>query len=426
MKRLAQVTATIVLTIGLVVLLWMFSSAVLLFVMSLVIAGSVRPLVVRLIARGLSRGVAYALVYILIFAIVGSLIAVTASGLLNELQRAGDQLLKAYTSIMIRWPNGADWQQSVVANLPSRDALLSALAGKQGATITRGVVGVGSGIFDLLAQLVIVLSLSVYWSIDQERFERLWLSLFSARHRLRARTIWQAVEREVGAYVRSEVTQSLLAGIVLGLSFYTIGLPYPILLGLWAGLVWLIPWVGVVLALIPATLVGLLAGPTNAVLAAAVTIAVFAALEVWVEPRLYGRARVSPVLVVITLMVMAQYAGILGMLLAPPLAAMLQILGRELWFVPPAKVVAPDLTAQLIELRTRLASLRLENLNGELTINSQTRNLVQQVETLLDQAHETLDTTGLLPPVDPTPTLNAPFAQPDPAPIPIPDRPGLT
>jgi predicted PurR-regulated permease PerM len=40
------------------------------------------------------------------------------------------------------------------------------------------------------------------------------------------------------------------------------------------------------------------------------------------------------VLVVITLMVMAQYAGILGMLLAPPLAAMIQILGRELWFAP--------------------------------------------------------------------------------------------
>ena len=62
MKRLAQVTATIILTIGLVVLLWMFSSAVLLFVMSLVIAGAVRPLVVRLIARGFSRGAAYALV----------------------------------------------------------------------------------------------------------------------------------------------------------------------------------------------------------------------------------------------------------------------------------------------------------------------------------------------------------------------------
>jgi predicted PurR-regulated permease PerM len=417
MKRLAQVTATILLTIGLVVLLWMFSSAVLLFVMSLVIAGAVRPLAMRLMERGVPRAASYILVYLLVFALLGSLVAVTASGLLNELQRAGDHLLKNYTSLKLSWPHAADWQQRIAAELPSRDELLTALAGDQGSTITKGIVGFGSGIFDLVAQLVIVLSLSIYWSIDQERFERLWLSLVSARYRSRARTIWRSVEREVGAYVRSEVTQCLLAAISLGLAFYALGLPYPILLAVWAGLVWLIPWVGVVLALIPATLVGLLGGPADAALAAAVTIAVFAALEVWVEPRLYGRGRVSPVLVVITLMVMAQYAGILGMLLAPPMAAMIQILGRELWFAPAVKVRAPELTAQLIELRTRLASLRLEHLNGELTINAQTRNLVQQVEKLLDHTHETLDTTGLLPPADPTPTLDAPFTQSDPQPI---------
>jgi putative permease len=417
MKRLAQVTATIILTIGLVVLLWMFSSAVLLFVMSLVIAGAVRPLAVRLIARGLPHVAAYVLVYLLVFALLGSLITVISSGLLNELQRAGDHLLQTYTSLKLRWPQGADWQQRIAAQLPSREELLTALAGDQGSTITKGVVGFGSGIFDVIAQLVIVLSLSIYWSIDQEHFERLWLSLVSARYRSRARTIWRSVEREVGAYVRSEVTQGLLAAIILGLSYYELGLPYPILLAVWAGLVWLIPWVGVVLALIPATLIGLLSGPTNAALAAAVTIGVFAALEVWVEPRLYGRARVSPVLVVITLMVMAQYAGILGMLLAPPLAAMIQILGRELWFAPASKALATDLTAQLVELRTRLASLRMDHLNGELTINAQTRNLVQQVEKLLDHTHETLDTTGLLPPVDPTPTLDAPFTQPDPQPV---------
>jgi hypothetical protein len=42
---------------------------------------------------------------------------------------------------------------------------------------------------------------------------------------------------------------------------------------------------------------------------------------------------------------------------------------------------------------------------------------VQQVEKLLDHAHETLETTGMLPPVDPAPILDAPFAQPDPQPI---------
>ena len=410
MKRLAKVTAIILLTIGGVVLLWLFSSAVLLFGLSLVIAASVRPLALRLIKRGLNRTAAYGIAFLAVLLFFGGIIGIVASGLFGELQRTGDQLLTAYTKIMLEWPNGQQWQQSIANELPSRQSLIEFLAGDQGESILSGIVGFSSGVFDLLAQLVVVISLSIYWATDQERFERLWLSLVNAKHRGRARTIWHSVETEVGAYVRSEVIQSSLAGITLGVAFALLGLPFPILLALWAALVWLIPWVGVVLAFIPATLVGLQLGLPYAIAAAAVTIVVFAILETWLEPRLYGRSRVSPVLVVITLIVMAEYAGILGMLLAPPLAALLQILGRELWFAPVSKAPAQELNTQLNTLRARLAEIRLEQ-TIDFATNIQARSLAQRIEKLLDATHETLDTTGLLPPPDNTPKLDAPFAQ---------------
>jgi len=410
MKRLAKVIAIILLTIGGVVLLWLFSSAVLLFGLSLVIAASVRPLALRLIKRGINRTAAYGIAFLAVLLFFGGIIAVVANGLFGELQRASDQLLAAYTKITIQWPTGQQWQQSIATELPSRQALIEFLAGDQGESILSGIVGFSSGVFDVLAQLVVVISLSIYWATDQERFERLWLSLVKAKHRGRARTIWHSVETEVGAYVRSEVIQSSLAGITLGVAFALLGLPFPILLALWAALVWLIPWVGVVLALIPATLVGLQLGLPYAIAAAVVTIAVFAILETWLEPRLYGRSRVSPVLVVITLIVMAEYAGILGMLLAPPLAALLQILGRELWFAPVSKAPAQELNTQLNTLRARLAEIRLDQ-TIDFATNVQARSLAQRIEKLLDATHETLDTTGLLPPPDNTPKLDAPFAQ---------------
>ena len=410
MKRLAKVTAIILLTIGGVVLLWLFSSAMLLFGLSLVIAASVRPLALRLIKRGLNRTAAYGIAFLAVLLFFGGIIGIVASGLFGELQRTGDQLLTAYTKITLEWPNGQQWQQSIANELPSRQSLIEFLAGDQGESILSGIVGFSSGVFDLLAQLVVVISVSIYWATDQERFERLWLSLVNAKHRGRARTIWHSVETEVGAYVRSEVIQSSLAGITLGVAFALLGLPFPILLALWAALVWLIPWVGVVLAFIPATLVGLQLGLPYAIAAAAVTIVVFAILETWLEPRLYGRSRVSPVLVVITLIVMAEYAGILGMLLAPPLAALLQILGRELWFAPVSKAPAQELNTQLNTLRARLAEIRLKQ-TIDFATNIQARSLAQRIEKLLDATHETLDTTGLLPPPDNTPKLDAPFAQ---------------
>lgn len=410
MKRLAKVTAIVLMTVGGVVLLWLLSSAVLLFGLSLVIAASVRPLALRLVKRGINRTAAYGIAFLLVLVFLGGIGAVVANGLFGELQRASNQLLEAYTTITVEWPKGQQWQQSLANELPSRQELITFLAGDQGESILSGIVGISSGVFDVLAQLVVVLSLSIYWATDQERFERLWLSLVNAKHRGRARTIWHSVETEVGAYVRSEATQSSLAGLTLGVVFALLGLPFPILLALWAALVWLIPWVGVVLALIPAVLVGLQLGLGYALLAALVTIVVFAGLEAWLEPRLYGRSRVSPVLVVITLIVMAEYAGILGMLLAPPLAALLQILGRELWFAPVSKAPAHELSTQLNTLRSRLAELRLDQ-SIDLATNVQARSLVQRIEKLIDQTHETLDATGLLPPPDHTPKLEAPFAQ---------------
>lgn len=410
MKRLAKVTALILMTLGGVVLIWLFGNTALLFLLSLVIAAAVRPLAERLILRGLNRALAYGLAYLTGLLCLIGVIVMAGSGLLEELQRASDQLLAAYDRITLTWPNGEMWQQGIASELPSRQDLIEVLAGDQGTSFFSGIIGFGSGLFDFLAQVVVVLSLSVYWATDRERFERLWLSLVHAKYRPRARTIWRSVELEVGAYVRSEVTQSSLAGITLGLTYAALGLPYPILLALWAALVWLIPWVGVVLALIPATLVGLLVGWQYAAIAALITLVVFGVMETWLEPRLYGRARVSPVLVVITLMVMAQYAGILGMLLAPPLAATLQILGRELWFTPAPKVVAPDMSAQLIELRSRLAALRLEQ-NVDFATNVQARSLASRIEALLDKTHETLDATGLLPPADPTPKLDPVLTQ---------------
>ncbi|WP_110515174.1 AI-2E family transporter [Herpetosiphon llansteffanensis] len=397
MKQLARVTATILFTIGLVALMWMFSAAVLLFLVSLVIASAVRPFAQRLIDRGMSRGAAYGLVYFASFIFFGSLFAVISRGLLTELQRAGDQLLNLYTNITITWPNGQQWQQTIASELPSRQGLLDYMAGTDGTAVVDSIIGFSSGVFDFLAQLVILLSLSTYWAVDQNRFERLWLSLINAKHRQRARTIWRAVELEVGAYIRSEVAQSSLAGISLGIIFELIGMPYPTLLALWIAIAWLVPWVGVLLALIPAVAMGMLVGLPVALLAGLSTIAVFAMLQIWVEPRLYGANRVSPVLVVLILMVMAQASGILGMLIAPPLAATIQILGRELWF---NKAIDEQLTAtyrnQLQVLRERLVTIQQDEVTAEVAATAQHQSYIRQIEELMDETQSVLGSAGML------------------------------
>jgi predicted PurR-regulated permease PerM len=188
---------------------------------------------------------------------------------------------------------------------------------------TQGIGGVVSGIF-------VILFLSIYWSINQIHFERLWLSLLPSGQRKQARGIWRTVEPDLGAYIRSQVVHSLLAGLLLGLGYWLLGSPYPALLALAGALACLIPVVGYVLAIIPVLLVGLLTGVQLSLLTALYALIVLIALGIWVKPRLFNRRWDNPILTVVLLIALADAFGLLGIILAPPISVVCQILWSRL------------------------------------------------------------------------------------------------
>jgi predicted PurR-regulated permease PerM len=281
-------------------------------------------------------------------------------------------------------------QQSLARQLPAASDLSTAITGPQSGALLQTVLGLTLGSFDLLGQLLIVLVLSMYWSADQERFKRLWLSLLPLQARARARAVWQNIETGFGAYLRSQVIQSVLAIILLGLGYQALGLQYPVALALIAAIGWLIPWVGVLVAVIPAGLAGLAISPGLGVLAAALTIGVLAFLEFVVEPRLFKRERFSSLLVVIVLLVLADEYGLIGILLAPPLAVAIQIIAGQLWRATTRSMVAPSerpiVSAQPVGmLQTRLALVHAQ-LAAQPEPRPELDNLVNRLEQLIEQA----------------------------------------
>jgi putative permease len=357
MKLVVRYATVIFLTLGAVLALWQFREAIVLFLLSLALGAAFRPLVEQLLRRGLGRVPAILLTYLATLAGLVLLIVVISPPVGRELQHATDTFALSYERLQRTWSDGTDLQQTVAAQLPPLESLYTALAGEQGQALAQSMVGAASNLFAFLSAVAIVLALSMYWSIDRVYFERLWLTLLPAGERSRARGIWREIESGVGNYIRSEFVQVLLAGLLLGLLYSVIGLRYPTLLALAGALAWLIPWLGAVLALIPAFLVGMQGGLGMAVLAAAGTLAVLAAMEVIVEKRFFERGRYSSVLLVLVAVAMADVMGLLGVIISPPLAAALQILGHRL-LLRPATVQATDPRVQLNALRRRLEDVK--------------------------------------------------------------------
>jgi putative permease len=393
MRQIVRSTAIVLATVGGLYLLFQFRVALLLFLLSLIVAAVVRPLVNILAARKLPRALAILLIYVLGLAAFAGLIFLIGRPLLEEISTASNNFVSTYGNIVATWPAGTPFQQAIAARLPPPQQLYAAMASEQGLQLLRGVFGVAQGFFSIVSQLVIILALSIYWSADRIHFERLWFSILPARQRVHALEIWRSIERGVAAYVRSELVQSLLAAILLIVAYQLIGIRYPILLGLAGALLWLIPWLGAVLALLLTLLVGMTNGLAIAILAAVITLVVLLVLEVVVEPRLFNRRRYSSLLIVVVLVAMADVYGIVGLIIAPPLAAALQILfGSILRLSAPVETVNP--TVQVANLQTRLEKLRETVQNRAEPPPPEISSMIERLEGLIAESNKYFENDG--------------------------------
>lgn len=390
MKRLAWYTFIALATLSVVFLIWQFRLAIILFVLSLAMAAMLRPLINFLVARKFPRALALALTYFAVVAVIVGLGLVLGGPVIAETQSMATDLPSRYQQLKIDWLAGTWFQQAIAQNLPDMKVLLRMFTGLPTDDVLQGFLGIMQGSLDVISNVMIIFVLSIYWSADQEGFVRLWLSLLPARMRSPWRNIWRKVENDIGEYLRSELIQSLLTVILLGVIYHLIGLRYPVLLAILAAVAWLLVWYGGLAAIIPALLFGLAISPALGLLAAVLTIAVLSVLKFAVEPRLINRHHVSSLLKVIMVVILVKEFGIIGLLIAPPVAAIIQILASHL-FQPTTTNMAdvlPPKTVQLQILGQRLNLVQTKITEQSEPPNPVIDNLVERLDKLINRAYQ--------------------------------------
>jgi predicted PurR-regulated permease PerM len=209
-KHVARFAFAVVATLAGLVILWRVREAVVLFVISLAVGAALRPLV-RILSRSrLGRTGGLLLAYLAIVIVLLGGIVLAGAPLGRDAQRLADIAAIRYERAVTTWPQSPNgFLRQLGSILPDPDALYESLTGESGGTAAQALLGAAMGAFDILGQLGVVLILSVYWSVDRERLERLIFSLLPSRHRVDVRDTWHALEDSVGAYLRILVLQTL-------------------------------------------------------------------------------------------------------------------------------------------------------------------------------------------------------------------------
>lgn len=181
-----------------------------------------------------------------------------------------------------------------------------------------------------LGSTLIVVVLTIYLLADLPRVRAGLYRLAPDSRRPRVILIGDEIIAKVGAYVLGNLAISIISGAVTVIWLLTFGVPYALLLGLFVAILDLVPVVGSTIGGIVASLVALTVSPLTALLTAGFYVLYRLVEDYLLVPRIIGRVmKVPALLTVIAVLLGAGLLGIIGALVAIPLAAALLLVLRE-------------------------------------------------------------------------------------------------
>ncbi|MBI5445851.1 MAG: AI-2E family transporter [Deltaproteobacteria bacterium] len=308
-------------------------------VAALVVAGTLSPAVRWLEGKRVARGMGIAIVFTAFFVLavlVGVLtvptLLVQAAGLLEREPAMRAQLADHLAGTNLTAPL-AGWLRGLAP-----DALMSAFGAKAFAFSLRA--------FETLAYGLSALFLALYMLIDRDRLRGGLFAVIPRTHHIRLSRIVMNLETIVGSYIRGQLLTSLLMAVFAFLLLSACGVENALALAVFAGLADVLPYIGPILSVGPAVLAALPRGPGVAVVVLVLMVAYEEFESRVLVPRIYGRAlRLPSSVVLFALLAGGTLMGILGALLALPVAATLMMLVEELRVELPGEQEGPAATS---------------------------------------------------------------------------------
>ena len=348
---------------------------------ALIIVGTVNPLVGSLERRGFRRGRALAAVFVVLGLVIVALLVLMIPAVVSQLLELTTEAPRARDHL-VTWLGQYESATSIaksVHGLPVDDLMARAGA---------AVLGYSTAIITAIGYAVTTMFLAIYLLADPVRSKGTLYALVPRHYHLKLARILMNLEVIVGGYVRGQlITSAAITLFVFGL-LTILDIDNALALAIFAGFTDVIPFVGGMIGSAPVIIAASRAGASTAI-AVAILMFVYQEIESRILiPRVYGGVlRLSPAVVIIALLIGGTLLGILGALLALPIAAGVQMLMRELRVELPGEERADG--------AVRAADAKEEQIYEQLTIGVTAANagviageLAEKTEENEGDAHE--------------------------------------
>lgn len=306
---------TIVFTVFFIVSLWFLyfiRDIVLQLFAALLLMTILNPIVNKLSKIKIPKTLSIIASYILIFGLFGFAIGILLPPLLEQTTNLANNLPKYLNDSGITKYASGDVVKEIVSQLGN-------LPGQ--------IIKAGFSFFANIINILTVLIFAFYLLLIRDKFDKNLGSIFGKEKSVDALDLINLLEKRLGGWARGQLSLMFLVGVLSYVGFIILGIPYALPLALLAGIFEIVPYLGPIVASIPAIILGFSISPF--VGGAAVGLAILIQqLENYVfVPKIMEKSTgVSPIITLISLAIGAKLAGITGMVISIPIVIIIQTL----------------------------------------------------------------------------------------------------
>jgi predicted PurR-regulated permease PerM len=346
----------VVLLIGAVRFMGIAEAACVVILASIVVAYVMLPLV-QLLRRYMPLPVALVLTYVaflVAFALVAltllpplfnqaQQLAVSLPGMVGQLQR---EVANRDSPFMAKFPPGI---QTWIQSLPGQVGLL---VSKYAFSIAQRTLGILTSAVSIFLSFIIVPILTAYVFFDSTEIKRATLGFVPAGWRPKTIAILNDLNDVLGSFVRGQLLDGAIVGALIFILLVITHVPYALLIGVLAGILNFIPYVGALIGFFPSVLLALIYNDWQNALIVGIGFGVIQQVDGnLIVPRIMkSQVQLSPVLLIASILVFSALFGIVGTFIAVPVTAMLRVL--KLHFAPaPSEAEVRDEEAASVGLR---------------------------------------------------------------------------
>ncbi len=322
----------IVIVLVVLAMVYILSDILALVFASLVFAAAISPLIDRMQRYRFPRWVTVVLVYIIFLGILTAVIYLLVPLVVNEIQSISanlpsyyDQLVSMFKSFEQSSPDNA-----VLNNLQnfltSAEDQLGQMAGSLFST--------AGNVFGGLLSLVVFLVITFYMLVEESGVKRLIHSIVPTQYQPYLVQLVNRIQQKLGHWLRGQLILCVIVGLLVYIGLTILGVKYALILAIIAGLLEFVPIIGPFLAGVPAVV--LTATSTQSIFKVFLVVLLYLLVQILENYLIYPKVMqksvgLNPVIIIIAMLIGAKLVGIIGVVLAVPIATILSIILKDVF-----------------------------------------------------------------------------------------------